>query len=524
MSIGVLARTRRLSSTLPAPLPPLARYIVLPFTAAGLTLLLSSILGLLEGDPYSYRFMAWGAGYVALSAAWVLATRPSYSLTREGAFVLVAFSWLATPLASALPIAYELHIPFIDAWFESISGYTTTGLSVFSGGVDRDYGVYIPRVEELPATVLWWRAVSEWLGGFGVVVLFYTIARLGGLPAHLVGAAEGRFERIEPSIAKSLQALMILYLVLTALGTSLLYAAGMSLSDALYHTMTGLATGGFSTHSESIGYYRSPVVEAATIVVMVLGASNFADLYAVLRGVRRRYSGEIPGLLGLIAFNTLVGVLVLYALNWSPHTPLREALFDLVSAHSGTGFGISDLSHAPGAYKFLLVLAMITGGSAFSTTGGIKVYRVSIVLKSVAWSVRETVYGRSYVSVKRVGGYAIDESLLQSAIAVILLFTLTLIAGATALMILLPGTSVVDALFEAQSALCTVGLSVGITSAAAPWTVKAVLMVLMTLGRLEVIGFIYAATAAAKLLKSMASTKPRKTPEPLRLPRRTYPY
>ena len=482
--------------------PPLLHYIVLPLFAAGVGHWLSALLGLAAGDTWgAERLAAWGTLYASISAAWLLATRPRGSLGKEGAILLVALAWVLTPFFSALPVAYEMRIPLIDAWFESVSGYTTTGLSVFTGGVDRDYGVYLPSVEELPAAILWWRAVIQWLGGFGVVVFFYTVARLGGLPAHLVGAAEGRFERLEPSIARSLRALMGLYLFLTALSTSLLYLAGMTAPDALYHAMTGLATGGFSTHSSSVGYYDDPVVEAATIIVMLLGGFNFADMYAVLRGLPRRYSGEIPFFLALVSFEVATGTIYLAVTGWAPKHPLREAAFDVVSAATGTGFGISDLSKAPDVYKLFLTAVMLIGGSAFSTTGGIKVFRAALVLKSIAWSISETIYGTKRIRVKRFGSYQVDESLLQSAIAVISLFLLALLAGALTIMLLLPGVSAADALFEAQSALCAVGLSVGITSASTPWSVKLVLMALMTLGRLEVLGFLYAAGALAKMLR-----------------------
>ena len=500
--------------------PPLLRYSVLPLIVAGITSLLSAALGLLSGDyAYSERLALWGLGFVAAGAAWLAATRPSHSLTREGALVLVAASWVLVPLLSALPVVALTGLPLLDIWFESVSGFTTTGLSVFTGGVDPAYGAYLPRVEELPWSVLWWRAVTQWLGGFGVVVLFYTMARLGGLPAHLVGAAEGRFERLEPSISKSLRALMGLYLSLTAFGTFLLYVAGMGPGDALYHTMTGLATGGFSTHSASIGYYGSVVVEAAVIVVMVLGASNFADLYALLRGIPRRFSREIETMLALMVFNSLLGYVLLRAAGWDPISPLRNSVFHVISGMSGTGFGITDLSEAPSSFKLLLTVAMITGGSAFSTTGGIKMYRVMIILKSVAWSIRETVYGKARISVPRVGGYRVDDSELKRAIAVTFLFVTALLAGAFAITAIDPRVAAVDALFEAQSALCTVGLSVGITSAATAPSIKAILMALMTLGRLEVIGFLYAAVAAARL----AAGKRRRTrAAPLRLARKPW--
>ena len=238
--------------------PPLVRYVSLPVAAAGISHLLSATIGFLEGDTaYSAILMLWAIIYISASVAWMSILQPSRSLSKEEALVLVGFSWLATPLLSAIPVAYALGIPLIDAWSVAISGFTTTGLSVCTGGVDLDYGKYVPAVEELPLSILWWRAVTEWLGGFGIVVMFYVFARLGGLPAHLVGFAEGRFERLEPSIAKSIQALMALYMFLTTLGAIILYLAGMTPMDAVYHSMTGIATGGFSTHSNSIAIYNT---------------------------------------------------------------------------------------------------------------------------------------------------------------------------------------------------------------------------------------------------------------------------
>ncbi|ALL00234.1 Trk-type K+ transport system, membrane component [Pyrodictium delaneyi] len=503
--------------------PPLIRYISLPVAAAGISHLLSATIGFIEGDHiYSIELMLWAIIYLASSVAWMTILQPSRSLSKEETLILVGFSWLTTPLLSAIPVSYALGVPLIDAWFESVSGFTTTGLSVFNGAVDPDYNVYIPSVEELPLSILWWRAVTEWLGGFGIVVMFYVFARLGGLPAHLVGFAEGRFERLEPSIAKSIQALMALYLFLTITGAILLYIAGMTPADAVYHSMTGIATGGFSTHSESVGFYNSVIVEAAAIIVMALGAANFADLYALVKGIPRRFSREIESFIAVALLSIFVGTAILYITGWTLYHPLREAAFDVVTALSGTGFGISDLSKAPEAWKAFLVPLMLIGGSAFSTTGGIKQYRLMVLAKNIVWMVTETVYGTGRITVRRVGGYAITESELRRVMTIVTLFTLTHMGGTLALMLLIPGCSLADAAFEAASALGTVGLSVGITSAAATWQVKAVLMVLMTLGRLEIAGFLYTLAAAAKMTKRVRIEERRK-PGMLRFKeRRTY--
>ncbi len=487
---------------LPLRVSPLARYASLPLVVAGVSHIVSSFLGMLEGDYYySSKLLLWGLGLLVAGYVWLTVTTPSRGISKDEAFVLVAYSWVMTPLLSAVPVAEVLHIPLLDAWFESVSGYTATGLTIFTGQVDPDFHRYIPGIEELPASVLWWRAVTEWFGGFGIVVMFFTMVRLAGLPAHLVGIAEGRFERLEPSIARSLKALMELYLILTVLGAVGLYLAGMTPADALYHSMTGIATGGFSTHTTSIGYYNSVAVESVAIIVMLLGAMNFADLYALLWGVPRRYSGEIPSLLASTAIASLAGIAMLYHLGWAPKGPVRDSVFHVVSAITGTGFGIDDLSRAPDDFKALLVPVMLLGGSIFSTSSGLKQYRLMIIVKSIGWNISEVLHGGRRVVSRSVSGRPVSISELQNVITVATLLTLTELAGALTLCYLMPGVSFTDAAFETASALANVGLSVGITSAAAPASVKLVLIMVMTLGRLEVAGFVFALAAALRLLR-----------------------
>jgi len=280
--------------------------------------------------------------------------------------------------------------------------------------------------------------------------------------------------------------------------------------DAVYHSMTGIATGGFSTHSDSIAFYNSVLVETAAIVVMVLGAANYADLYAVVRGIPRRFSREIESFIAVAAASIVLGTLALYVTGWLPYHPLREAAFDVITALSGTGFGISDLSDAPDAWKAFLVPLMLIGGSAFSTTGGIKQYRLMILAKNIVWTVTETVYGTGRITVRRVGGYVATEQELRRVLSIVTLFIVAHAAGTLALLLILPGLDLADAAFEAASALGTVGLSVGITGATAPWQAKAVLMVLMTLGRLEVAGFLYMLAATTRIMKNMRAQKRRK--------------
>jgi len=445
--------------------------------------------------------------YFAAYAVWMSATRPSRSITLREALILVAASWVLVPLLSAVPVSAALHVPLVDSWFESVSGFTTTGLSVFTGGVDPAYGVYVPSVEELPWSINAWRASAQWLGGFGVVVVVYVFARLAGLPAHLAGFAEGRFERLEPSIARSIRALMKLYVMITALAALAIYLSGAPPSDALFHAMTAVSTGGFSTHSANVGYYRDPLVWAATAAAMTVGALNFADLYAFFTMRPREPSIEEKTLAAIYALAAPAAAAALAAAGTALAKTIPWALYDTASAITTTGFGIHDLGSTSDLYKLILAALMMVGGSAFSTAGGVKLYRAAVIASTLKWSWARTLKGRDYIQAYKVGGETIDIEELARVIEVVALFTLTAVLGAAILLATVPGTHLADTLFEATSAVCTTGLSVGITSAATPLPAKLTLLALMDLGRLEIHVYLAAAAAATASIRDWLHTR-----------------
>jgi trk system potassium uptake protein TrkH len=457
--------------------------------------------------------------YLSIAFLVLYTVRPSRPLSLHEALVLVAYSWIMVPILSAIPVSLGLGVPFIDSWFESVSGFTTTGLSVFTGGVNPDYGVYVPAVEELPPTVLWWRAVTQWIGGFGIVVVFLIAGRMAGLPPHLIGLAEGRFERLEPSIARSIRELMKLYTTLTIVATIILFFAGMSLEDAVYHALTALSTGGFSNHSESISYYKPLLVGVAAAAAMVMGASNFADLYTLVHRIKRGMSIEgktftVIWLLGLLG---MTGILLGLGVKETLVDAVKTAYFDVTTALTTTGFGVEDFSVKPEAYKLLVIALMLIGGSAFSTAGGIKLYRVSVAAASLRWSIRRLVRGRYILTTYKLGKSHVDAEGLMQVVSIIFLFIITDLIGTILLSLMVPERSIVDAAFEATSALCTVGLSVGIIGATSPLMVKLLLIVLMTLGRLEVYTYIAALAAAVIIVKEKRRAGlERKRPERLR--------
>jgi trk system potassium uptake protein TrkH len=304
---------------------------------------------------------------------------------------------------------------------------------------------------------------------------------------------------------------MGLYLLLTLAITLAYISVGVSPSDALYHAMTALSTGGFSSHSSSVAWFHSFAVEIVTIVAMLVGAYNFADIHQLLRArTREGLSGEGRVMAVLLAAALPLAALLLHGLErYRPLGALRLAAFDAATALSTTGFGIADFSSHSVSYKFLLTVLMFVGGSAFSTAGGIKLYRLAVLASSIKWGWIRVIRGPDYLLVPRVGSTRLDVEELIRVMEVVFLFAIADVAGILALTTLLPRVQLADAAFEATSALCTVGLSVGITSATAPAAVKLVLIALMSLGRLEVHLYLAAVAAAAYKLQARLHRHPR---------------
>ncbi len=478
-----------------ARMPPQLYYLHIALIVSSITLLVPGLLGLID-EGFSWpvlTLLGYGAVYLLAGVAWRDLFQPSYTLSlREAVLVAVAL-WLLVPVLSAIPVSVALRIPFVDAWFESVSGFTTTGLTMFTGEVDPVFHAYVPRIEELPYSILYWRSTIQWIGGIGILALFAAFAAGGSLPGHIAGLAEGRYEHIVPSVARSMRAFTRVYLFYTFVGVVLLMLGGQNLFDAINHAMTGIATGGFSTHSQSFAYYGSVWVEAAAIVVMVLGALNFADHYALLRGNPSRLlrSAETKTFTVAVVAAIAGGLALFYSSRGAlDQLTLRQVVFQVVSSASGTGFQTMDLASAPDSFKFLLSFTNIMGGSILSTTGGIKVYRLAVMAKSIGWSISSTLSGPTRYVARKLGDRPFALENLEPVIAVVFLFLVTLIVSSLVSAVILPGRSFADLLFEASSALGNVGLSTGVTGAAMPLALKIEYILLMLLGRLEILPYI----------------------------------
>ncbi|MEM4427010.1 MAG: TrkH family potassium uptake protein [Acidilobaceae archaeon] len=480
-------------------------YVGMCFLVVGVHVLLSGIAGLvtyfLAGDHrelhISVVFVV--CGLASLAIAFSLLRLPKPELSREDAFLVGILLWILTPLISAIPLTLASGIHYIDAVFESVSGWTTTGLTLFVGE-QSSLGSYLPTPDELPTSLKFWRSLSQWIGGLGVLTLIaYLLAGRRLSAAHLY-SVEGRFQRISSNIYVAIKELSLIYVIFTAVSIAILYFAGMTFYDAVHHAMTGIATGGFSTHSESVGFYDTRLVHMAVFLVMFLGATSFLDLYHIVRfkWIKLWGSVEFKALTVMCVIMSLLTLLL-----WITDPIARERfedplalIFSVLSGLTTSGFTVIDVSKTDEAFKFLTIVAMLIGGSAFSTAGGIKILRIVIIARSVSWEIESSLKSSGYMSPKRIGSYVIDDAILRRTLVTATLYVVSVPLFAIILWIAFEGAiSFIDAMFESASAITGTGLSVGIARASAPLEVKLTLCIAMLLGRLEILAFLVAASA-----------------------------
>lgn len=418
---------------------------------------------------------------------------PNRMFQREG-LALVGLGWLLTAAFGALPYILSGTLAPIDAYFESMSGFTTTGSTV------------IRDIEAVDKSILFWRAMTHWLGGMGIIVLFIAVLPYLGAGGKQLFKTEspGPDPRgLSPRIKDTASTLYKMYLALTLAQTLLLMVAGMGLYDAICHTFATLATGGFSTKQASIAYYDSVWIEAIIIVFMGLAGTNFALFFAMSHGDRWAMfrSTEWRVYVAILVLATfLITANLLGAQAPSPYqtitdpppayTPghaLRVASFQVVSVMTTTGFITDDFDRWPELSRMVLVMLMFVGGCAGSTGGGIKVIRFVMLFKMVYSRVEATFRPRT-VRALRVNDLVIDEGVQRTVFAFFALYMFILGAGSLCMAALgLPFqtavTAVITTLNNIGPGLEFVGASQDFSRI--PDTGKALLSLFMVLGRLE---------------------------------------
>lgn len=399
---------------------------------------------------------------------------------REG-FVIVTMAWIIISLFGAIPFVLSGAIPdYTNAFFETMSGFTTTGASILND------------IESLPKGILFWRSMTHWIGGMGIIVLSLAILPLlgvGGMQLFIAEVPGPTPDKIHPRVAATAKRLWAIYVAFTLLETVLLMFGGMSLFDGLCHSFGTLATGGFSTQNASIANY-SPYIQYVVIIFMMLAGINFTMHYFALKGMIKKVSKdqELRFYLAIILVSTIFIALTLILKNLHPvEEAFRQTLFQVVSIVTTTGFVTYDYLQWPSFIWFVIVLLMFTGGCAGSTGGGIKISRLLLLLKNSRLEMRRQVHPNAIIPV-RINGRVVPQQLVNNVLAFFLIYFL-IFAGGTLVMSLL-GLDFESAIGSTAATLGNIGPGIGIVGpvsnyAAIPEGGKWFLSLLMLLGRLE---------------------------------------
>lgn len=386
-------------------------------------------------------------------------SRPSNDLSEREGLLFVVLVWLAVSFFGALPFYFSAYFSsFTDAFFESVSGFTTTGATVLA------------RVEVLPHDLQFWRCFSHWLGGMGIVLLAIAVLPLlvtGGMRLYRAEFSGARSEKLKPRITETALALWKIYFALTLAECLALYLAGMTTFEAICHTFSTLGTGGFSTRTASIAAFNSPAIEFIIIVFMLLSGISFAQHYRLW--VERRPRVFFSDLELRLYLLVAVGASLITFLSLSLQhqkvslTALRNSLFQVVSIMTTTGFITDDFEKWLPLPQLIMLALMFFGGCTGSTAGGLKSARIMVLSRVVNREFKRMVERRGVFAV-RLGSQVIPENTIQSLLNLVYLaflvnFIACLLLAASGVDVLTSITAVAATMFNVGPGLGTVGPS-----------------------------------------------------------------
>ena len=419
----------------------------------GLAMFIPALLDLALGDPQWRIFAASGAVTLFVGAGLWLATRSGrVDFTRRQAFVMTVLSWASLAAFGALPLLWSGAVPtYTDAFFESMSGITTTGSTVMAG------------LDQTQAGILLWRGILQWLGGLGVIVMAIAVLpmlQVGGMQLFQAEAFSTT-EKILPRATQISAGLTGLYILFTFLCGTLYHMAGMTVLDAAIHGMTTVATGGLSSHDASIGHYGSAQIEIIAIIFMIIGSLPFILYIQALRnqGSRLLKDSEIRTFLLLLTFFTLIATF--YAIETSTFEggeAVRHAAFNVVSIMTGTGYSSTDYqAWGPFTIAFFFFI-MFIGGCQGSTACGLKIFRLQVMFQVIKQHINRIVFPNG-IFVKRYGGQPLDDSVSVAVMSFFFLYIVSfLVLG---ILLQMTGLDFVTALSGAGTAIANVGPGVG---------------------------------------------------------------
>ncbi|MGL5683924.1 MAG: TrkH family potassium uptake protein [Marinifilaceae bacterium] len=437
-----------------------------------------------EPDFWAFTFSAFITALAACIMTYTVPVKEKILARRDGYF-LVTVVWIIFSVFGALPYIFGGTIPsFVDAFFETMSGFTTTGSSILND------------IEALPHATLFWRSLTQWLGGLGIIVLFLALLSSLGIEGKDLFLAEVPgpvLSKTTFTFSGTARRLWLLYTIMTLSETVLLMLGDMTFFDSICHSFTTMATGGFSTKQASIAHWDSAYIQYVTIFFMLLAGTNFTLLYTTLKGrgsVQLWKDNEFRTYCTVVFVATVAIMIALYVTNighWEKC--FRDALFQVVTLVTTTGFATADYILWPSIAKVILFLLFFMGASAGSTSGGMKIVRVLLLIKNSVIQLKRTIHPYGVINVK-YNQKSVHPDMVMGISSFATLYLLLFFVG-TGILVLFVG-DIDTAASAAITSISNVGPgfgSIGPMSnfAALPDGAKIILSILMLVGRLEVL-------------------------------------
>lgn len=461
----------------------------------GVLLIIIGIL-MFTGLPFSWIYESgdglalFASGLLCVGIGlplWYFKIEGNASVHKREGYLIVATGWLTMVSFGALPYIFSGTIPvWYDAIFESASGMTTTGASILTD------------IEAMPEGILYWRSLTQWIGGMGIIVLtvaIFPLLGIGGIELFGAEAPGPTSDKIHPRIRETAKRLWLVYVGLTVTLAILLALEGMTVYDAINHALTTMATGGFSTKNDSMMHFDQPIIQYTITLFMFLAGTNFTIIYFGLRGKFKKVwiSDEFKAYLSLVVFFTLfVSLIVFYRMDIPFEEAFRSSLFMIVSVITTTGFVSADYTLWGYTLTMIFFILMFLGASAGSTSGGIKIIRHLVFFKNSYLEFKRLIHPRAIVPLK-LNNQVVAPRIIMHIIIFLLLYLLLFVVGS--IIVSAMGLDFMTAVGAVATSLGNVGPGIGEVGpvdnfASLPWQAKLFLSFLMILGRLEIFTFL----------------------------------
>ena len=475
---------------------PVVRVLSLVILMFGLTMLLPlGVSWWLDDGAFASFDEAFLLTVATGAGLWYATRRETRDLTIRDGFLMLALVWTLLPIYAALPLVLELQLSFTDAYFEAVSGLTTTGATVLTG------------LDDMPLSINLWRTQMVWLGGMGLIVLAVAILPLLGIGGRQMFKAETpgpmKDTKMTPRIAETAKGLWIVYSLLSICCALAYYLAGMSVSDAIMHMFATMGLGGFSSHDASFAYFASPTIEAVAIAFMLFAGMNFATHFVAFSGgsLRPYRSDPEAGWFLLVTLGSVLGIaafLVFHGVYASFAEALRYAAFNVVSIATTTGFATTDYALWPFFAPLWMLFLCSFATSAGSTGGGIKMIRALVLYKQVYRELMRAMHPNAVHPVK-VGNDAVPPNILFAVLAFGFVY-MVCIASMT-LLLSLSGLEIITAFSAVVASINNTGPGLGEVGPASNFAGLSdfqiwVCTFAMLLGRLEIFTLLVVMTPA----------------------------